>query len=80
MESLPGLLAVLALTALILLPSLVGLARERAIDRQLRAAAGVREGAADRSSVRGPVRGAPASAVPRTQKSSPRSTEPSTAT
>ncbi|MFC5150500.1 hypothetical protein [Streptomyces amakusaensis] len=79
METLLGLLAVLVLIALVLLPSLFGHVRERRIDRQLGA---VRErgGAADRSTVRGPARGAEASAPVRTQKSSPRSTEPSTAT
>ena len=39
MENLVGILAVLAIFTAVALPSLIGLARERRVDRQLRAAA-----------------------------------------
>lgn len=66
MNTFLSLLAALALAALVLAPSLYGVARERRIDRQLR------EAAAGRSKVRAVRTG--------TQKSSSRSTVPSTAT
>jgi hypothetical protein len=66
MNALIDYLVVLLLTALVLGPALYGTARERRIGRQLR------EAAAGRSGV---VRG-----VERAQKSSSRSTVPSTAT
>ncbi|MFG2310043.1 hypothetical protein ACGFS9_15420 [Streptomyces sp. NPDC048566] len=40
-DHLAGILVVLVVFALVALPSLIGLARERRVDRQLRAAAGV---------------------------------------
>ncbi|OQQ18265.1 hypothetical protein B0675_15065 [Streptomyces sp. M41(2017)] len=45
MNNLVGILVVLAVFALVALPSLIGLARERRVDRQLRAAAGARQDA-----------------------------------
>ncbi|MFG2435334.1 hypothetical protein [Streptomyces sp. NPDC048508] len=45
MDNLVGILVVLAIFALVALPSLIGLARERRVDRQLRAAAGARQDA-----------------------------------
>ncbi|MFI1014068.1 hypothetical protein [Streptomyces sp. NPDC020965] len=75
MSALLDYLFVSVLLVLLALPSLIGHARERAIDRQLRDAE--RGGAPDRArsrTVRGPAHQRSA------QKSSPRSTEPSTAT
>ncbi|MFD9467371.1 hypothetical protein [Streptomyces sp. NPDC060027] len=43
MDNLVGILAVLGIFAVVALPSLIGLARERRVDRQLRAAAGPRQ-------------------------------------
>lgn len=40
MDNIVGILVVLGIFALVALPSLIGLARERRVDRQLRAAAG----------------------------------------
>ncbi|CAM5575001.1 hypothetical protein SAVIM338S_04916 [Streptomyces avidinii] len=71
MNTFLSLLAALALAALVLAPSLYGVARERAIDRQLC------EAAAGRSEVPA-VRSPPQKSPP--QKSSSRSTVPSTAT
>ncbi|OEJ33660.1 hypothetical protein [Streptomyces subrutilus] len=68
MNTLLNYLAVLAVAALLLAPALYGTARERRIDRQLRGAA------AGRSEARGADRARKA------QKSSSRSTVPSTAT
>lgn len=68
MNTLSNYLVVLAAAALLLAPSLHGIARERRIGRQLR------EAAAGRSPVRGSDRARKA------QKSSSRSTVPSTAT
>ncbi|MEU9233271.1 hypothetical protein [Streptomyces subrutilus] len=68
MNTLLNYLAVLAVAALLLAPALYGTARERRIDRQLR------EAAAGRSQARGADR------VREAQKSSSRSTVPSTAT
>lgn len=42
-DTFAGILVVLAVFALVALPSLVMLARERRVDRQLRAAAGARQ-------------------------------------
>jgi hypothetical protein len=64
-EALIGMAATLALLVLMILPSLVGIVRERRIDRQLREAEQAREGERTRKEV---------------QKSSSRSTVPSTAT
>ncbi|KMS80719.1 hypothetical protein ACH49_06460 [Streptomyces leeuwenhoekii] len=64
-EALIGMVATLALLVLMILPSLVGIVRERRIDRQLREAEQAREGERTRMEV---------------QKSSSRSTVPSTAT
>jgi hypothetical protein len=41
MDNLVGILAVLGIFTALALPSLIGLARERRVDRQLRAAAGL---------------------------------------
>ncbi|MFJ5733753.1 hypothetical protein [Streptomyces paradoxus] len=60
-EALIGLTATLGILVLLILPSVIGLVRERRIDRQIREAQEIREG------------------VP-AQKSSSRSTVPSTAT
>ncbi|MEU3935577.1 MULTISPECIES: hypothetical protein [Streptomyces] len=60
-EALIGLTATLGILVLLILPSVIGLVRERRIDRQIREAQETREG------------------VP-AQKSSSRSTVPSTAT
>ncbi|MFF8937147.1 hypothetical protein ACF08O_20845 [Streptomyces paradoxus] len=60
-ETLIGLTATLGILVLLILPSVIGLVRERRIDRQIREAQETREG------------------VP-AQKSSSRSTVPSTAT
>ncbi|MFF7871685.1 hypothetical protein ACFZCT_35330 [Streptomyces qaidamensis] len=60
-EALIGLTATLGILVLLILPSVIGLVRERRIDRQIREAQEAREG------------------VP-AQKSSSRSTVPSTAT
>lgn len=60
-----GMAATLALLVLMILPSLVGIVRERRVDRQLREAEQAREGERKRSEA---------------QKSSSRSTVPSTAT
>ncbi|MEU9250910.1 hypothetical protein AB0D66_03570 [Streptomyces sp. NPDC048270] len=68
MNTLLNYLAVLAVAALLLAPALYGAARERRIDRQLR------EAAAGRSEARG------ADGARKAQKSSSRSTVPSTAT
>jgi type II secretory pathway pseudopilin PulG len=64
-EALIGMAATLALLVLMILPSLVGIVRERRIDRQLREAEQAREGERTLSEA---------------QKSSSRSTVPSTAT
>ncbi|MBB6076819.1 hypothetical protein [Streptomyces paradoxus] len=61
-EALIGLTATLGILVLLILPSVIGLVRERRIDRQIREAQETREGV-----------------VP-AQKSSSRSTVPSTAT
>ncbi|WP_328553536.1 MULTISPECIES: hypothetical protein [unclassified Streptomyces] len=43
MDNLAGILAVLGIFVVVALPSLAGLARERRVDRQLRAAADARQ-------------------------------------
>ncbi|MFD4245284.1 hypothetical protein ACFWP3_27405 [Streptomyces sp. NPDC058525] len=68
MNTLLNYLAVLALAALLLAPALYGTARERRIDRQLREAAAGRSEARETGGAR------------KAQKSSSRSTVPSTAT
>ncbi|MEU9186326.1 hypothetical protein AB0D14_17605 [Streptomyces sp. NPDC048484] len=65
LEGLIGMLFVLGILVLLVLPSVIGIVRDRRIDRQLREAE------------QGPVR---TSRNPRGQKSSSRSTVPSTAT
>jgi hypothetical protein len=67
MEALTGMLTVLGILAVLVLPALIGIARDRRIDRQLREA----EDAAARDRSR---------TSPKSQKSSSRSTVPSTAT
>ncbi|MFD7262636.1 hypothetical protein [Streptomyces sp. NPDC059874] len=77
MNTLVNYLVVLAVAALLLGPSLYGIARERGIDRQLR------EAAAGRSEIRGARSarsGRSARSIRKAQKSSSRSTVPSTAT
>ncbi|MEV5881614.1 hypothetical protein AB0L74_02600 [Streptomyces sp. NPDC052020] len=64
-QAMIGMAATLALLVLMILPSLVGIVRERRVDRQLREAEQAREGERKRSEA---------------QKSSSRSTVPSTAT
>ncbi|MER5469695.1 hypothetical protein ABZX90_15400 [Streptomyces sp. NPDC002935] len=48
MDNLVGILAVLGIFAVVTIPSLIGLARERRVDRQLRAAARSRQEAGRR--------------------------------
>ncbi|MFE9093767.1 hypothetical protein [Streptomyces sp. NPDC007264] len=60
-EALTGMLTVLGILVLLVLPSLIGIAHERRVDRRIRQAEEAREKAGD-------------------QKSSSRSTVPSTAT
>ena len=69
-EALIGMLLTFGLLVLMILPSVIGIVRDRRIDRQIREAQEDREDLEDRES------------VPRreTQKSSSRSTVPSTAT
>ncbi|MET9772782.1 hypothetical protein ABZ023_00775 [Streptomyces sp. NPDC006367] len=71
-EALIGMLVTFGLLVLMVLPSVFGIVRERRVDRQIREARQDRETRKAREAVR--------KETPRTQKSSSRSTVPSTAT
>ncbi|MDQ1036239.1 hypothetical protein QFZ75_002655 [Streptomyces sp. V3I8] len=68
LEGLIGMLFVLGILVLLVLPATFGIVRDRRVDRQLREAE------------QGPRQTPRASRIPRDQKSSSRSTVPSTAT
>ncbi|MFF7334217.1 hypothetical protein ACIQU5_01325 [Streptomyces sp. NPDC090306] len=71
-EGLLGTAAVLGILALVILPSLIGIAHERRVDRQIREARAARQADAGQDP--------DSTGRERTQKSSSRSTVPSTAT
>ncbi|MFD4621371.1 hypothetical protein [Streptomyces sp. NPDC058475] len=56
MDNLVGLLTVLGIFAVVAFPSLVGLAHERRVDRQLRAVRASREQPSNASDAEGPTR------------------------